>query len=161
MSELVIRRARADDTERLAQFNCAMALETERKALDPATVAAGCRAVLEDPAKGFYLVAERGGDVVGQLLVTFEWSDWRDGTIYWLQSVYVSPEARRHGVYRALHEHVVREARADGSVRAIRLYVEADNVRAQATYQALGMERSQYVMFELGVAGDGAGPRAS
>jgi GNAT superfamily N-acetyltransferase len=152
VNDLLIRRATTDDAESLVRFNCAMALETEQKTLDLLTVTAGCRAVLDDFSKGFYLVAELGGGVVGQLMVTYEWSDWRNGTIYWIQSVYVRPEARRRGVYRALHEHLVRLASAEGSVRAIRLYAEAENSRAHATYRALGMELSHYVMFERELA---------
>lgn len=149
MTDLLIRRASLDDVETLVRFNSAMALETEGKVLAPPTATAGCRAAVSDPTKGFYLVAELAGAVVGQLMVTYEWSDWRNGTIYWIQSVYVVPEARRRGVYRALHEHLVGVARAEGSVRGVRLYAEAENARAHATYQALGMRRSHYVMFEL------------
>jgi ribosomal protein S18 acetylase RimI-like enzyme len=149
MSPVVIRRATLADAPRLASHNRAMALETESKTLDPETVERGTRAVLEDASKGFYLVAERDGVTVGQLLVTYEWSDWRNGTFHWIQSVYVVPEARRTGVYRALYDHVLTSARADGGVAGIRLYAERRNVRAQATYEALGMQQAHYVMYEV------------
>lgn len=149
MEPTLVRRAVLADAPLLADQNCAMALETEGKTLDPATVERGCRAVVEDPAKGFYLVAERGGVPVGQLLVTYEWSDWRNGTFWWIQSVYVAPSARRTGVYRALYAHLLERAREDGSVCGIRLYAERENARAHATYEALGMERAHYVMYEV------------
>lgn len=126
-----------------------MALETEGKALDPETTLLGTRAVLEDPAKGFYLVAEHEGRFVGQLLVTFEWSDWRNGTFWWIQSVYVVPEARRTGVYRALHGFVLEKARAEKDVCGVRLYVEKQNERAQATYRAMGMSAAHYDIYEI------------
>jgi ribosomal protein S18 acetylase RimI-like enzyme len=125
-----------------------MAWETEGKRLDLATLRRGVRAVLEDPTKGFYLVAVGPEEqVVGQLMVTFEWSDWRDGTIFWIQSVYVAPEARRRGVYRALHEAVLTHARAHRGV-AVRLYVEKHNRGAQETYRRVGMSPAIYELME-------------
>jgi len=144
-----IRAARAEDVEALAQNHRTMAMETEAKALDPETTIRGTRAVLEDPSKGFYLIAEREGAMVGQLLVTFEWSDWRSGTFWWIQSVYVEPNARRSGVYRALHDHVVSKARAAPGVAGVRLYVDKDNHRAQSTYAALGMTHAHYDIYEI------------
>lgn len=129
--------------------NAAMALETEGKTLDVERLRRGVNAVLLDASKGFYLVAERVGEVVGQLLVTFEWSDWRDGTFYWVQSVYVTPSARRTGVYRGLYASVTRRARAAGDVSGVRLYVERHNEVARSTYAALGMSRAAYEMFEV------------
>ena len=130
--------------------NQAMAWETEQKQLDRATLERGVLAVLGDAAKGFYLVAEdETGEVVGQLMVTFEWSDWRAGTFWWIQSVYVTPAARRSGVYRALYEHVRALANATEGVCGLRLYVERENTAAQATYAALGMARAHYEMFEV------------
>ncbi len=132
----------------LVAGNERMAWETEGKRLDPETLRRGVRAVLDDPAKGFYLVA-LGDDerVVGQLMVTFEWSDWRDGTIFWIQSVFVAPEARRCGVYRALHAAVLAHARAHGGV-AVRLYVERHNGAARETYRRVGMTSAIYDLME-------------
>jgi len=147
-----VRAADAADLDRLVLGNRDLARETEGLELDPAIVRAGVRAVLEDPAKGAYVVAERGGEAVGQLLLTSEWSDWNCKRYMWIQSVFVAPSARRGGVYRALHAAVVARAREAGDVAAIRLYVERSNERAQRTYTALGMARSHYDMLELPIA---------
>lgn len=149
MSDIRIRRAAPGDEAILAAHNRAMALETEGKALDAAISLRGAAAVLADPGKGFYLLAERGGEVVGQLLITYEWSDWRDSTFWWIQSVYVAPAARRAGVYGALHRRLLAMAREDGGVCGIRLYVDSGNARAQATYAAMGMQRAHYELFEV------------
>jgi len=125
-----------------------MALETEGKVLDAATIRAGIAAGLADPGKARYLVAEQDGRAVGTLMLTTEWSDWRNGWWWWIQSVYVAPDARRHGVFRALYAHVESEARATPGVCGLRLYVENDNARAQATYQSLGMNDARYRVFE-------------
>ncbi len=144
-----IRRATPADVPVLVAFNAAIALETEAKRLDPAVLTAGVRAVFDDPARGFYTVAERGGEVVGQIMVTFEWSDWRNGWFWWVQSVYVRADARRGGVFRALYRAIVEQAAADPGVIGIRLYFETDNGRAQATYRALGMSDTTYGVMEL------------
>lgn len=133
----------------IVAHNRAMAQETEGLDLDPSVTEAGARGLLEDPGKGFYLVAEHNERPVGQLMITTEWSDWRNGEFWWIQSVYVRPEARRTGVYRALHDHVVELARASGRVCGIRLYVARGNAAAQATYQALGMNASHYDLYEV------------
>ncbi|MBM3981771.1 MAG: GNAT family N-acetyltransferase [Planctomycetes bacterium] len=146
---LTIRPATAADEAVLVAFNTAIAWETERKRLDPAVLSAGVRAVLADPARGFYTVAESGGEVVGQIMVTFEWSDWRNGWFWWVQSVYVAEGARRGGVFRALYRAIESRAAADPAVIGLRLYFEADNTRAQATYRALGMADTSYGMMEL------------
>ncbi len=146
---LTIRRAAAGDLDVIAQFNAALAWESEGKALDDAVLRRGVRAVLADPHKGFYTLAERGGEVVGQVLVTFEWSDWRDGWYWWVQSVYVREDARRGGVFRALFEHLRAQAVADPAVIGLRLYVERDNRRAQETYRALGMTDEPYFLMGL------------
>ncbi len=148
MSDLSIRPAQFPDAPSLARWNVAMAHETEDRSLDVGVVMAGVRAVLEDPAKGFYLVAELAGNPVGGLMVTYEWSDWRNGAFWWIQSVYVEPGARRAGVFRRLFERVRSLAQAQGAV-GLRLYVEVDNARAQQTYASLGMSRCAYHMFEL------------
>jgi ribosomal protein S18 acetylase RimI-like enzyme len=146
--DVTIRRATVDDSEPLARFNEAMAEETEDKALDPDTVRAGVRAVFDKPDQAFYLVAERDGEVVGSLMITTEWSDWRNADFWWIQSVYVRPEARRTGVYTALHRDVRRRAHEADGVCGLRLYVEQDNAAAQAAYEELGMEAPPYQMYE-------------
>ncbi len=142
-----IRPATLADLPALCAWNAAMARETEGLALDPAVLERGVRGVFEQPQRGFYLVAERDGEAVGGLLVTFEWSDWRCGDYWWIQSVYVVPQARRDGVFRALHAEVQRRAREAGAA-SLRLYVETANRRAQATYERLGMRRCHYAMYE-------------
>jgi L-amino acid N-acyltransferase YncA len=144
-----IREARAEDLDTVVEFNLKLALETEGKQLEAATLRRGVAAVLGDPSKGFYLVAEREGRVVGQLMVTREWSDWRNGDWWWFQSVYVAVDARRQGVFRALYDAIVARAKAAGA-RGLRLYVEKENRGAQATYAALGMKLARYQIFELG-----------
>src|SRR5215218_9623566 len=109
---VTIRRGEPRDAAVVAEYNRRLALETEAKVLDPAVLARGVARVLGDPARGVYFVAERGGEVVGQLMLTFEWSDWRDGWLWWIQSVYVREDARRHGVFRQLFETAVQAARA-------------------------------------------------
>ncbi len=144
-----IRRATPDDVPVLVAFNAALAWESEHKRLDPAVLTAGVRAVFDDPARGFYTVAERGSEVVGQMMITFEWSDWRNGWFWWVQSVYVRADARRTGVFRELYRTIEREAAADPTVIGLRLYFETDNTRAQATYRSLGMADTTYGMMEL------------
>lgn len=143
-----VRPATPADLDVLVRFSAAMAQETEGRALDPDRLRKGVRAVLESGERGRYLVAEAGGTVVGQLLITCEWSDWRNGMFWWIQSVYVTPSARRRGVYQTLHEHVVREARERGDVCGVRLYVEKDNAIAQAAYAGLGMTVTAYRLYE-------------
>lgn len=147
-SSLTLRPGEWRDAEAIAGFNQAMAVETEGRALQPDRALAGAQRLLRDPALGFYLVAERAGEVVGCLMVTYEWSDWRNGHFWWIQSVYVAPHARRSGVFRALYRHVEEQVRRDPDVCGLRLYVEAANERAQATYAALGMERTHYLVYE-------------
>jgi GNAT superfamily N-acetyltransferase len=147
MSDLHLRDAMRADIPFLVESNAAMALETEHKALDREVLASGVAAVFDNPRRGFYLIAERAGVPVGCLLITCEWSDWRNGDWWWFQSVYVVPGARRGGVFRALHAEVERRARATTDVIGLRLYVERDNVRAQRTYASLGMEEEAYRMF--------------
>ena len=142
------RLAVAGDAATLAGFNRAMALETESKTLPLATLLPGVQAVLGDPRHGFYVVADAEGEIAGSLLVTYEWSDWRNGRIWWIQSVYVRPDFRRCGIYRNLHEFVRERARAAGDVVGIRLYVERENTTAQRTYAALGMAETPYRIYE-------------
>jgi GNAT superfamily N-acetyltransferase len=146
---LVIRRATPADEGVLVAFNAALAWETEQKRLDTDVLATGVRAVFADPAKGFYTVAEEAGEVVGQVMVTFEWSDWRNGWFWWVQSVYVREDARRRGVFRALFRDLLRQAGADAAVIGLRLYVERENARAQQTYRELGMAEASYFLYDL------------
>lgn len=142
-----IRPATPADIPHLVDWNRALARETEGKTLDRDTVRLGVTAVFTEPHRGFYLVAEHDWEAVGSLLVTYEWSDWRNGDFWWIQSVYVAASARRKGVFRALHAEVERRARTAGAA-ALRLYVERDNERAQKTYSSLGMSPSDYQMYE-------------
>ena len=144
-----IRRAVPADAGFIVESNIAMALETEGMALAEGIVRPGVAAVLADASLGFYLVAEVEGRPAGQLMVTYEWSDWRNGLFWWIQSVYVRPEFRRRGVYRALHRHVAEAAQAEGGVCGIRLYVEQDNTTAQQVYESLDMYRTRYQMYEV------------
>ena len=145
--DITVRAATRDDVEILVQFNRHLAEETEDKTLDPTTVRNGVEAVFDDPTRGFYLVAERKGHIAGSLMVTSEWSDWRNGAFWWLQSVYVRPTDRRRGVYGALHRAVRRRARTEGEVCGLRLYVERGNDDAQATYETLGMTEAPYRLY--------------
>jgi ribosomal protein S18 acetylase RimI-like enzyme len=145
---LVLRRAVPADAPVIVEYNRRLAEETEGKALDPLVLAAGVAAGLADARKALYFVAEDGGEVVGQLMLTTEWSDWRNGWVWWIQSVYVEPEARRRGVFRALYEHIHATARREPDVVGLRLYVEQDNGAAQQTYARLGMDRTGYLVFE-------------
>lgn len=149
MGDITIRIATAADIAIIAANNSAMAEETEGRRLDAETLRSGVSRLLSDSTRGVYYLAERDGNVVGQLLITREWSDWRDGWFWWIQSVYVTPDARRQGVYRALHEHVHAEARKRPDVCGIRLYVDQDNARAQQVYERLGMKRSGYRLYEV------------
>lgn len=145
---ITVRRATAADQTTLIEYNYAIAYETEHKRLDEMTLAKGVAAALTDAAKGFYLVAEIAGQVVGQLMITTEWSDWRNGLFWWIQSVYVRPSARKQGVFRSLFQEAERLAKAAGDVVGLRLYVERDNVNAQRTYESLGMSNAAYLVFE-------------
>ncbi len=147
--ELAIRPAELIDLPALIHGNSALAWETERKKLDGPTLSLGIDRVLNDAHKGFYTVAETDGRIVGHLLVTFEYSDWRNGWYWWIQSVYVWPEFRRTGVFRRLFDHVKAMALADPTVIGLRLYVERDNERAQKTYVSLGLEEEPYFLFGL------------
>jgi GNAT superfamily N-acetyltransferase len=161
MSEPIeIRRAGPDDLDMIVGHNRAIAQETEDLVLDEAVVRRGCRAALDDPRRAFYLVAEREGRPLGQLMITPEWSDWRDGAFWWIQSVYVRPEARRAGVFRALFAKVSEEARRRDDVCGLRLYVDRANRRAKAVYSALGMAPAHYDLYEIDfVLGDESAPQ--
>jgi GNAT superfamily N-acetyltransferase len=143
-----IRDAVPADGATIANYNARMAEETEDKRLDPQVVGPGVAAVLGDATKGRYWVAISDGEIAGQLMVSYEWSDWRNGTIWWIQSVYVAAPFRRQGVFSALYKHVESLAKQDGAVCGIRLYVEKANTRAKETYEALGMAMTGYDVME-------------
>jgi GNAT superfamily N-acetyltransferase len=144
-----IRLAEKQDAAALAAFNVAMAQETEDRRLDPDTVTAGVTGLLDNPRFGFYVVAVRQGCVAGALLVTFEWSDWRNKCFWWIQSVYVQPAHRRRGIFTRLFQQVRAMAAARDDVCGLRLYVEQHNHIAQATYKSLGMDETHYDMYEV------------
>jgi ribosomal protein S18 acetylase RimI-like enzyme len=145
---LEIRDATPDDADIIANCNSNLAFETEGEGLAPGIVGPGVAAVLADASKGRYWVAEADGRVVGQIMVTYEWSDWRNGMIWWIQSVYVDSEYRRGGVFSALYRHVESLARNDPDVSGVRLYVNSRNERAQRTYESLGMDMTDYRVME-------------
>jgi GNAT superfamily N-acetyltransferase len=143
-----IRLATSADSDALVEFNQAMALETEGKRLDGAVLRPGVEAVFQDDKKGFYAVAEDDGRIVGGLMVTYEWSDWRNAWFWWIQSVYILPAARGKRIYSMLYDFVKSKAAAAGDVCGFRLYVENDNYHAQKVYEKLGMAASHYLMYE-------------
>ena len=145
---LQILDATEEHAETIAEFNAAMALETEDLRLDFPRLLSGVRAVFDNPQRGFYLVAVCRGETAGCLMVTTEWSDWRNGDFWWIQSVYVAPAFRRRSVFRAMHREVLARAREQGGVCGVRLYVERDNLRAQSTYRSLGMRDAGYLVFD-------------
>ena len=149
LNSIVIRRARSDDHAILVKFQQEMAQETEGKTLDANVLVKGINAVFKCPSKGFYIVAEISGKIVGSLLITYEWSDWRNSNIWWIQSVYVKPDHRQRGVYRALNQEVLNLAKDHGSICGIRLYVDKTNDVAQWVYRNLGMSESNYDMYEI------------
>ena len=156
-SDFSVRRATLGDVAVLTAFNIAMARETEARELDPEVVANGVRGLFQRTEAGFYVVAHGATETIGALMVTSEWSDWRAGYFWWIQSVYVEPGQRRRGVFRALYGHVCDHAAQRPDIRGIRLYVERHNRVAQDTYHALGMIETTYRMYELEFpAADGA-----
>jgi len=147
-AEVSIRAATTADLDVLAEFALAMARETEDLALDEATLRAGVAGLLADPARGRSFVLEVDGEPAASLMLTSEWSEWRNGLFWWIQSVYVRPSQRGRGHYRRLHEYVRALAAREPDVCGLRLYVERENTGAQATYRALGMRETHYLLFE-------------
>ncbi len=147
-NRVTIRRALPADAETIVSFNQKMAVETEGRKLPDEIISAGVKQVFSDTSLGFYLVAEFEKEIAGCLMVTYEWSDWRNGLFWWIQSVYVPPEFRRRGVYRAMYQFIRDEAATRTEVCGFRLYVEKENETAMKTYRALGMEETPYRLFE-------------
>jgi len=144
-----IRDAVIADKEQIVEFQLAMALETENLLLDKYVVDLGVEAVFRDPSKGNYYVAENNGKVIGSLLITFEWSDWRNGQIVWIQSVFVDKDYRGQGVFKMLYEHIKsRVLNEENGFRGIRLYVDKSNESARKVYEKLGMENHHYETYE-------------
>lgn len=146
---ILVRPATSFDSKTIAEFNSLMAKETENRELDPTRLLAGVDGLFHTPSRGLYYVAELDGTVVGQLMLTYEWSDWRNGTFWWIQSVYVKHEARGTGVFKALYQHVMNLAKSRSDVCGVRLYVEHDNIAAKNTYERLGMKKTPYEMYEV------------
>jgi GNAT superfamily N-acetyltransferase len=147
--DLSVRLATPSDVSIIAEFNAAMAKETEEIELNRERLRRGVEALFADPSKGLYYIAESNRKIAGQLMVTYEWSDWRNATFWWIQSVYVRPEYRRHGVFRALYRSIETIAGTRGDVCGVRLYVDHSNGHAQKTYESLGMKHSHYEMMEM------------
>jgi ribosomal protein S18 acetylase RimI-like enzyme len=145
---ITIQKASLKHASDIARFNIAMAKETEDKVLEKERIEPGVKALFSRPELGFYLVAEAEGNVIGSLMITKEWSDWRNGLFWWIQSVYIVPDFRRRGVYRAMYNKVKELAREEGNVCGFRLYVERENETAQKTYASLGMRETSYKLFE-------------
>ena len=145
---MIVREATPADAPHIAGFQMAMASETEQLMLDPVTVDKGVRAVFDDPGKGKYYVTEKSGEVIGSLLTTYEWSDWRNGTVLWIQSVYVLPRYRRHGAYRKMYRFLQEKVMSETNLRGIRLYADVSNFTAHTVYVNLGMNGGHYRTFE-------------
>jgi GNAT superfamily N-acetyltransferase len=144
---LSIRKAKPSDARAIIYFQVNMAWETEEMKLVPETVTKGVHAVFDDPSRGQYYVAENEGHVIASLLITYEWSDWRNCNVWWFQSVYVAPEFRRQGVFRKMYNYI-RQLAGEQDIAGLRLYVETKNARAQNTYEALGMSSEHYSFYE-------------
>jgi len=142
-----IRKAIIADAPSIVDFQLKMAWETEEMKLDVVTVTKGVQAVFEDQSRGQYYIAENNGAVIASLLITYEWSDWRNCNVWWFQSVYVKPEFRRKGVFRKMYEHI-KQLAEEQNIAGLRLYVESKNTRAQKTYEALGMSSEHYDFYE-------------
>lgn len=143
-----IREGRPEDAAIIAEYNQRMALETEGKELDSDTVTKGVEQGLLQPNKCRYFVAEVRGAVIGQAMITYEWSDWRNGDLWWIQSVFVHPYHRRQGIFKKLYQHIEILAREDTNVRGLRLYVEEENAAGQSVYKKLGMSHAGYHVYE-------------
>jgi ribosomal protein S18 acetylase RimI-like enzyme len=152
LDDLNVRLAKPEDVGMIVSFSAAMALETENRRLDLDRLYEGTITLLESPDRGFFMVAEleqtNKCQLLGQLMITYEWSDWRNGAFWWIQSVYVDPAWRRRGVFRRMHETVMATAKTSPNVCGVRLYVEESNGAAQAVYRRVGLTPSSYAIFE-------------
>jgi GNAT superfamily N-acetyltransferase len=148
MTDIAVREALRDDAAAIIEFQLAMALETEELTLDRDILTRGVNALFENPSLGRYFLAESDGRVIASLMITYEWSDWRNGMVWWIQSVYTIPEFRRRGVYATLYSHIRKQVEPDPNIRGIRLYVDNRNAPAQQVYARLGMEGEHYRVFE-------------
>ena len=145
---MIIRRAHINDLETLIMFQKEMAMESENLVLEEADIRTGVIKVLQDPSRGFYHVTENEGRIIACHMITIEWSDWRNGSIYWIQSLYVLPEYRKQGVFRMMYRHLQDMVKGDKGVKGIRLYVDRANTVAQKTYEALEMDGNHYKVYE-------------
>ena len=146
--ELSVREAKKSDASKIVEFQMAMALETESLELEKNVLTLGVNAVLEDPSKARYFIAEEGGNSIGMLMITLEWSDWRNGWVWWIQSVYTAPKYRGKGVYKLLYQYIKTHVQRSDNIRGIRLYVDKTNITAQNVYKALGMNGDHYSTYE-------------
>jgi len=146
--KVTIRPARKDDAPVICKNNRATAQETEGCILDPIVAWKGVIELFDKPSRGFYVVAELEGRVIGQCMITYEWSDWRCGNFWWIQSVYVLPEYRKMGIFTQIFREIYKRAREKSQVAGLRLYVERDNTTAMKAYSSLGMHEARYVLFE-------------
>ena len=149
IDNLHIRTAQRSDAKIIAQFNAALARETEHFELDMPRLLKGVNGMFDEPSRGFYLLAGINNEIVGQLMITYEWSDWRNGVFWWIQSVYVKQEFRVQKVFTSLYRHVVTLAKEEGNVCGLRLYVEKENERAHAVYKKMGMKLTAYNLLEV------------
>ncbi|MEA3285881.1 MAG: N-acetyltransferase [Candidatus Marinimicrobia bacterium] len=148
MSDFSVRDATREDILEIVRFNAAMARETEDLDLEPIKLKEGVQAVFEDPLKGFYLVVEHAGKARACLMITTEWSDWRNGHFWWIQSVYVEKEYRNQGLFKALYRYLLDRVESNSAIAGLRLYVEKENILAQQTYEKLGMHKTDYFLYE-------------
>lgn len=145
---MIIRQAKITDAENIIAFQLAMAKETEQLELNHEILRKGVQAVFNDSAKGIYYVAENNNEILGSLLTTFEWSDWRNGNIIWIQSVYIKPEHRGKKIFSQMYNYIIELANSDENIKGVRLYVDNTNVNAQKVYESLGMNGEHYKLYE-------------
>ncbi|MFA8341778.1 MAG: N-acetyltransferase family protein [Rhodothermaceae bacterium] len=146
--KLIIRKAAFEDAETIIRFNINMAKETEDKDLPYEKISPGVKGLFSKPEYGFYIVAEVDGEIAASLMITYEWTDWRNGIFWWIQSVYVEEKFRRKGIYSKMYQWVKEQVEKEEGVFGFRLYVEKENIAAQKTYEALGMKETVYKLYE-------------
>ena len=145
---ITVRKGKQSDNQTIIDFQVKMAKETEQINLDLDIVRKGVKAIFNSPAKGIYFVAESGNKIIASLLITFEWSDWRNGNVYWIHSVYVLPEFRKKGVFKTMYLHMKNIAQKDKNIRGLRLYVDKTNTNARKVYETMGMDGNHYLLYE-------------